>query len=144
MSNILNRLTKSDRLKSQAIRIRELEAERNKFKVRADHALALVAEAYKVCANDVKPSPNYGSEDQPQSHYTVDCVLEDRQLRILAKTPSDALAAREARDVEMRNRGRRDALHEVQKLRDEDNAVDEASARYAILAFIEGDQTDEC
>jgi len=105
--------------------------------IRADHALALVAEAYGAAAEFAADTADQEQAEDGVVWADLGQVVD----AIESRTPADALAAREARDKRIRE----EALREAEKTA-RDYGKESYAAKMigdAILALIEGDTDDQ-
>lgn len=113
------------------------------WNIRADAALALVAEVYEVAAASLEDRGSDGWAENVMAEYAS---VNAEAIRAL--TPSDALAAREARDKRVRDGALREAIYRISS--DARNTLNDVSEYEAGMIcdtlrhmIKEGGQTDE-
>jgi len=126
--------------------IQELTAERDRYKARADHALALVAAEREACASIAEECFAPGSEEEVAGEVIA--------ASIRARTDDDAQAALERVKQEARNEALREAVEVIQVARGRQGATAYSQAddacdfgfEYAadeVKSLITEDQSDE-
>jgi len=118
--------------------------------IRADHALALVAEAYEAAKKSAfracrSEKAGYRDENERIAQRIENELRLEVSKAIRALTPADALAAREARDRKVREEALREAaaiIGAYDENRTCSECCDVTAINEAVTALIEGD-TDE-